>query len=261
MLIVLSPAKRLDFDSPPFTDKRSAPRFANEAARLVARMRKKSPREIAGLMKLSPKLAALNHERYRGWREDPEAPGARQAVLAFKGDVYRGLDVAAFTARDFNYAQNHLRILSGLYGVLCPLDVIQPYRLEMGTALATDRGEDLYDFWGSRITDALNETLAKQRPRVLVNLASKEYFSAVDTEALDGRVISPVFKDAARGGRGDKYRIVSFYAKYARGLMAAWLLRERVSRPQEMERFSEEGYRYSAAHSSEDSPAFIRDAR
>ncbi len=258
MIIVLSPAKTLDFESPLTTEKHTRPRFNKEAARLVDILRGKSDKEIAALMNLSPKLTRLNVQRYRDFSDRADATNARPALLAFKGDVYQGLEAQQFSARDLNYAQNHLRILSGLYGLLRPLDLMQPYRLEMGTALANDAGPDLYAFWGSRITRELNRDLADQRPKALVNLASNEYFGAVREDELDGRVVSPVFKDRSRNG---DYRVLSFFAKRARGMMAAWIIRERVDTLKGLRDFAEAGYRYSEAQSEPERPVFLRDER
>ncbi|WP_405229855.1 peroxide stress protein YaaA [Lentisalinibacter sediminis] len=255
MIIVLSPAKTLDFDSPLATDKHTKPRFQSEARKLVEILRGKSEKEIASLMNLSPKLTKLNVERYRDFSDRATAKNARPALLAFKGDVYQGLQAERFDARDLNYAQDHLRILSGLYGVLRPLDLMQPYRLEMGTSLANDAGKDLYAFWGDRITRALNEELDGQKPKALVNLASNEYFGAVNEEQLDGRIVTPVFKDRTKSG---DYRVLSFFAKRARGMMAAWIVRERVDTLKGLKDFPEEGYRYSEAQSEPDRPVFLR---
>jgi cytoplasmic iron level regulating protein YaaA (DUF328/UPF0246 family) len=255
MIIVLSPAKTLDFESPLATDKHTKPRFQSEARKLVEILRGKSEKEIASLMSLSPKLTKLNVQRYRDFSDRADAKNARPALLAFKGDVYQGLQAERFDARDLNYAQDHLRILSGLYGVLRPLDLMQPYRLEMGTSLANEAGKDLYAFWGDRITRALNEELAGQKPKALVNLASNEYFGAVNEALLDGRIVTPVFKDRAKNG---DYRVLSFFAKRARGMMAAWIIRERVDTLKGLKGFAEEGYRYSEAQSEPDRPVFLR---
>jgi len=256
MIIVLSPAKTLDFESPLPTDKHTKPRFQREARKLVEILRGKSETEISKLMSLSPKLTKLNVERYREFSGRPSTKNARPALLAFRGDVYQGLQADEFDARDLNYAQDHLRILSGLYGMLRPLDLMQPYRLEMGTSLANDAGRDLYAFWGDRITRALNEELANQKPKALINLASNEYFGAVNEGLLDGRIVTPVFKDRAKGG---DYRVLAFFAKRARGMMASWIIRERVDTLKGLTGFAEEGYRYSAEQSEPDRPVFLRD--
>lgn len=256
MIIVLSPAKTLDFDTPLPTDKHTKPRFQSDANKLVEILRGKSGKEISKLMNLSPKLTELNVERYREFSDRATAKNARPALLAFKGDVYQGLQAERFDARDLNYAQDHLRILSGLYGMLRPLDLMQPYRLEMGTSLANEAGRDLYAFWGDRVTRALNEELANQKPKALINLASNEYFGVVDEELLDGRIVTPVFKDRAKSG---DYRVLSFFAKRARGMMAAWIIRERIDTLKGLRGFAEEGYRYSEEQSENDRPVFLRD--
>ena len=255
MLIVLSPAKTLDFDSPVPIRNSTEPRFQVESTELVESIRKKSPAALGKLMRLSPKLAALNHQRFHDWRPDFSTPDARQAIFAFRGDVYLGLDVGRYTARDLNYAQRHLRILSGLHGLLRPLDCIRPYRLEMGTSLTVNRRKDLYAFWGYKITETLNDDLSGQKPAILVNLASNEYFSAVSPEKIDARIINPVFKDTSRGG----YRVLSFFAKRARGEMATWLVQNRIKRVKDIIHFNLSGYRYSGQHSSPGNPTFIRD--
>ena len=257
MLIVVSPAKALDYSSKLPTRKHSQPRMLDEASPLVEVMRQKSPDEIAALMGISAELAELNFERYTDW-EAPFSPAdARPALLAFAGDVYQGMDAAAtFTERDYTHAQKVLRILSGLYGVLRPLDLMQPYRLEMGSKLATDRGRDLYAYWGERITDTLNADLAASPgPAVVVNLASNEYFRSVDTGRLDGRLVTPSFLD----GRGDaEPKIISFFAKRARGAMAGWIIRNRVKSVRGLRDFDGLGYGYDAQRSGADQPVFVR---
>ncbi len=255
MLTVLSPAKTLDYESPLPTKKFSTPLMTAEIRELAGVMASKSPADLRNLMHISDELAQLNHERFQLFEEGFNRENSRPAVLAFKGDVYQGLDVAQFSERDFTHAQKHLRILSGLYGVLRPLDLMQPYRLEMGTSLKTDRAKDLYGYWGTRITDALNQDLNNYQTRVLVNLASKEYFGSVIPSQLDGRIVSPVFKDFNR----DQYRIISFFAKRARGVMAAWMIRERVKSVKALKSFTGMGYRFSPEHSTNDSPTFIRE--
>lgn len=255
MLILLSPAKTLDLDSPLPTQKRSEPRLLDQTAELVGVMRDKSASDIASLMGISDELAALNAQRYAEF-EEGTPDDARPAALAFAGDVYQGMDVGSFSERDFTEAQKTVRILSGLYGVLRPLDAIQPYRLEMGTKLQTDRGKDLYQWWDHRVTDLLREDLAESPGSdVVVNLASVEYFSVVDTERLGARVISPRFEDRDARGRP---RVVSFHAKKARGLMAAWLVRDRARTPSRITQFSAEGYEFDAERSTADVPVFLR---
>lgn len=256
MLTVLSPAKSLDFDSPPTTRKRSAPRLVGEAAQLIGIMREKSPADLAALMHISDDLARLNATRYAEFTAEHTPRNARPAVLAFDGDVYRGLAAGTFGERDFTEAQKTLRILSGLYGVLRPLDLIQPHRLEMGTRLATDRGRTLAEWWGGRITDLLRRDLeASPGADVLVNLASQEYFGVVDTQRLGVLVISPRFEDRGKDGEP---RVVSRYAKQARGAMAAWLIRHRVRSPGKLVDFTGDGYAYEEARSTRDQPVFLR---
>ncbi len=256
MIIVLSPAKTLDYESKLLTRKQSLPQMTDESQKLIEIMRTKSPADVSQLMSISPDLAALNVERYQDWQPEFTRENSRPAILAFQGDVYRGLDVSQFSERDFTHAQKHLRILSGLYGILRPLDLMQPYRLEMGTKLNTPRGTNLYEFWGERLTDALNKDLVDQKPRALINLASKEYISSIRLDAIEGKVITPTFKDFSRGD----YRVVAFFAKYARGLMASWLIRNRVSSVKAIRNFDGGGYRYSADHSTPSTPTFVRDA-
>jgi len=255
MLAVISPAKRLDFTSAATTAKHSLPVFLKESKQLIGVLKEKSPADIAKLMNLSADLADLNYERYGQWATPFSPDNAKQAALAFRGDVYLGLDSTTMTDRDWNWAQKHLRILSGLYGLLRPLDLIQAYRLEMGTRLETPRGEDLYQFWGKRLTQALNEALADQRRPVLVNLASHEYFDALDPTAIDGRIITPTFKDLKNG----RYKFLSFYAKKARGLMTRYIIDNRVSTLKGLKDFDVAGYYFSESQSRDDHWVFLRD--
>ncbi len=257
MLSVLSPAKSLDFDSRLPTRKHSQPRMLDRASELINVMRSKSVAEISSLMDISEELATLNAERYQDFSTPFSMKNARASVLAFAGDVYQGMAAAErFGERDFTEAQKTVRILSGLYGVLRPLDLMQPYRLEMGTKLRTERGTTLYDWWGDQITDQLRADLAQSPgPQVLINLASKEYFSAVKPEKLGTRVISPRFEDEEGTGR---YRVVSFSAKRARGEMATWLVLERARTIKAITDFDASGYRYDADASSPDEPVFRR---
>jgi hypothetical protein len=222
---------------------------------LIEQLQGFSPAQIAELMHLSDKLAGLNAARFGSWERPFNPSNAKQALMAFKGDVYTGLNAEDFSEADFDFAQSHLRMLSGLYGLLRPLDLMQPYRLEMGTKLANARGNNLYDFWGERISAWLNEALAAQGDEVLLNLASNEYFSAVKRKALNARIINTEFKDLKNG----QYKIISFYAKKARGLMARYVIKERLSDPQGLKDFNYQGYRYSAEHSKADSLVFLRD--
>ena len=255
MLMVISPAKTLDYDTPPVIEQSTQPRFVEHSVELIDVLREKSPQDIAKLMSLSDKLASLNVARYGSWERESTLQNAKQALLAFKGDVYTGLNAEDFSADDFAFAQQHLRMLSGLYGLLRPLDLMQPYRLEMGTKLANARGKDLYAFWGERISQWLNEDLAAQGDEVLLNLASQEYFGAVKPKALNARIIDTVFKDQKNG----QYKIISFYAKKARGLMARYVIKERLQDPEGLKDFNLDGYRFDAVSSSENQLVFLRD--
>jgi hypothetical protein len=255
MLMVISPAKTLDYQTPPATQRYTQPEHLDHAQDLIAQLRDFTPRQIAELMHLSDQLAGLNAVRFGSWTKTFTPENAKQALLAFKGDVYTGLNAEDFSEADFDFAQTHLRMLSGLYGVLRPLDLMQPYRLEMGTRLATPRGNNLYDFWGERISGWLNDALAAQGDEVLLNLASNEYFSAVKRKVLNARIIDTEFKDLKNG----QYKIISFYAKKARGLMARYVIKQRLSNPEGLKDFAEQGYRYSAEHSTTDKLVFLRD--
>ena len=255
MLMVISPAKTLDYETPPTTPLFTQPQHLEHAQELIAQLREMSPQQIGELMHLSDKLAALNVARYGSWERPFNPSNAKQALLAFKGDVYTGLAAEDFSEADFDFAQRHLRMLSGLYGVLRPLDLMQPYRLEMGTKLANARGKNLYEFWGDDISGWLNQALAEQGDEVLLNLASNEYFGAVKRKALNARVIDTEFKDLKNG----QYKIISFYAKKARGLMARYVIKERLRDPAGLKDFSYQGYRYSAEQSKPDSLVFLRD--
>jgi len=256
VLIVVSPAKSLDYESPLATAKFSEPEMLDHSQELVSVMADKSPDEISSMMSVSAKLGELNFQRYQDWERPFTTDNARPAVLAFNGDVYAGMDAGSFSERDFTHAQKTLRILSGLYGVLRPLDLMQPYRLEMGSKLATDRGTNLYQFWGSAITDNLNAAIAASPgAKVLVNLASQEYFGAVKPEEIDGTIISPNFLDAK--GDGD-YKVVSFFAKRARGAMSAWIIKNRVTAKASLTDFDGMGYRFDPERSTSDAPTFIR---
>jgi cytoplasmic iron level regulating protein YaaA (DUF328/UPF0246 family) len=254
MLIVLSPAKTLDYDTPATTEVHTRPDFIKDSAELIDVLRKLSPAKIGSLMKISDALAVLNAGRYASWSPKFTQKNAKQAIMAFNGDVYEGLDAPSLTARQLDYAQSHVRILSGLYGVLRPLDLMQPYRLEMGTKLANPRGKDLYGFWGEQVTEALNEVLASQKSKELVNLASEEYFKVVKPKALNAPVISPVFEDWKNG----KYKVISFYAKRARGLMARYAAVNNIKQAEKLKSFDWEGYAFDEKGSSEHSWLFRR---
>lgn len=258
MLMLLSPAKTLDFETPAITELASEPCFLSQAAELICELQTYSPDQISQLMGLSDKLAHLNVARYASWKKSRKlnvARSAKQCVFAFKGDVYTGLDAERFSKRDIQFAQKHLRILSGLYGLLCPLDVINPYRLEMGTRLKTAQGKDLYQFWGAQITEQLNRDLKTMKSETVVNLASNEYFKSVHKKQLNAEVITPVFKDEKSG----KFKVVSFYAKRARGMMAAYAIQSGVKEVQALKSFTQAGYWFNEEASSEREWVFCRE--
>jgi cytoplasmic iron level regulating protein YaaA (DUF328/UPF0246 family) len=257
MLVVVSPAKTLDFETPPVTALHSQPELTVHSAELIEVCRQLTPMDLSSLMKISDKLAGLNVARFSEWSPVFTPDSAKQAVFAFKGDVYTGLDAESFTAADMTFAQAHFRILSGLYGLLRPLDLIKAYRLEMGTKLANDRGANLYQFWGDIITDKVNQTLAEQGDGILVNLASNEYFKAVQKKRLQGQIITPVFKDCKAGN----YKIISFYAKKARGLMARYIIDNQLSEVSQLITFDSDGYYYCAAESTASELVFKREER
>ena len=254
MLIILSPAKTLDFETPAETKTATTPELIKQSAVLAGLLKEKTPKQIAALMGVSDKLALLNHERFQEWEAPMPRDAAKQAVLAFQGDVYQGLQAETLTENQLSYAQDHLRILSGLYGVLRPLDLMLPYRLEMGTQLKNEHGKDLYAFWGTMITDALQAQVSSTKTKYLLNLASNEYFKSVSAKTLDCEIISPAFKDYKNG----KYKIISFYAKKARGTMAAWAIRSKVKTPKKLTQFAEDGYCYDEESSTDSVPVFLR---
>ena len=255
MLLVISPAKTQDFTPPPPDVPATQPAFLRESARLVKLLRALSSEDLAGLMGISGALAALNAGRFAQWHTPFTLNNAKQAVLAFNGDVYAGLDAKALDPGDLAFAQEHLRILSGLYGCLRPLDLIQPYRLEMRIRLASSRGTDLYAFWGDRLTRAMNQALAAgDGAPILVNLASTEYIKALDPAALAGRMVTPVFEDFQGAG----YKVVGFYAKKARGLMVRFALRQRLLAPERLKDFQDGGYRFDPEVSTGDRWVFRR---
>jgi cytoplasmic iron level regulating protein YaaA (DUF328/UPF0246 family) len=254
MLFLLSPAKSLDYETPLGQQPHTAPLFVKQSKELITVLRTQSPQQIAELMSLSDKLSALNVARYQAWSAKATEKNARQAVLAFNGDVYEGLAAQTLGAKDLAWAQDHVCILSGLYGVLRPLDLMQPYRLEMGTRLANPGGKDLYQFWGTRISEYLNTRLRVDTSPVVVNLASQEYFKAVDTKALKARVVECVFEDYKDG----KYKIISFFAKRARGLMARYAVTHQLAQPEQLRAFDVEGYSWTAAASTPERLVFRR---
>ena len=254
---MVSPAKALDFESPLPTRKHSEPLMLERSRELVGIMAAKSPADLSDMMSISDDLAELNHERFQDWTTPFTTDNARPAVLAFDGDTYTGLDAkGSFGERDFTHAQKVLRILSGLHGVLRPLDLIQPYRLEMGSKLRHDDGDDLYSFWGDSVTRRLNDDLeASPGAKVLVNLASNEYSSVIVTERFDGRIVAPRFLDA----KGDaEPKVVSFFAKQARGAMAGWMVRERITTFKALTGFDGLGYRLDDDRSTPEQPVYVR---
>ena len=254
MLITLSPAKKLNPAPKSPSAELSLPRALDDSNLLNQRLRGFSEQELQTLMHISAKLAADNHQRFAQWHTPFTPENASPALLTFQGDVYVELDAASLGAEDLAFAQQHLRILSGLYGVLRPLDLMQPYRLEMGTRLENERGRNLYEFWGDRITDLLNQDLAAQGDEVLINLASTEYFKSVRTRRFNGRIITPTFKE----NRDGKWKIIGTIAKKLRGLMAGHIIRNRISDAEDLKKFVQRGYRYNAGLSSEDEWVFTR---
>ena len=257
MITLLSPAKTLDYESPLPVKDFSVPENLRQSKQLIKALRKKDPQDLSDLMGLSEKLANLNFERNMNW-EPPvkHSDDIRQAIFAFKGDVYTGLSAYSLKKSDINFLDKHVRILSGLYGILKPLDLMSPYRLEMGTKLETSEGKDLYEFWGQEITNSINESISTHKSKYILNLASVEYFSSVNKGLLNGEVISPVFKDYKNG----KYKIISFFAKKARGSMTRYLVENRIDSPKDISGFDYDGYKYSKSESTEYSPVFLRKA-
>jgi len=255
MLVVVSPAKTLEFDQPATTSAFSLPDLLDHSQQLIEVCRTLTPADIASLMKVSDKIAGLNAARFASWNRDFSLANAKQALFAFRGDVYTGLDADTLSPAELEYAQQHLRILSGLYGVLRPLDLMQAYRLEMGKPLANGRGKNLYDFWGNIITDKLNEQLAAQGDDILINLASNEYFKAVKPKRLEGTLVTPVFKDCKHG----QYKVISFFAKRARGMMARFIVQQKPQQIAQLYDFNCDGYYYCEAQSSEFEPVFLRE--
>ena len=254
MLIVISPAKTLDFETPPVTSEFSQADYLDQSTLLIKQLSQYSANDIASLMKLSDKLAELNLARNHAWQYPFTPANAKQSILAFKGDVYTGLDADSLDKQGFEFAQLHLRILSGLYGILKPLDLIQAYRLEMGTKIQNIRGKDLYQFWGSQIREAVEAEPAFTDGN-LINLASKEYFKVLETKKLKARIITPIFKDWKNG----QYKMISFYAKKARGLMSRYIIDHNIEEPEQIKSFDSAGYRYHAGMSKENDWVFIRE--
>lgn len=255
MLALISPAKTLDYESALPTDQHTLPRLLEHSQQLIDVSRKLSASEIASLMSVSEKIAQLNVARFREWQPEFNFSNARQAIFAFKGDVYTGLDAYDLTSQDLEFAQTHLRMLSGLYGLLRPLDLMMPYRLEMGTKLANARGHNLYEFWGDKITQLVNDDLEEANSDLLVNLASDEYYKSVKESKVKAKIIKPVFLDQKNG----KYKVISFYAKKARGLMARYIIQNQLNRVEDLKSFNIDGYYFDAVSSIQGELVFKRD--
>ena len=257
MLVTLSPSKGQDFEEPCLSKKHSKPADLKDSESLIKELRKLKSKKLQEMMAVSENIANLNVDRYKSFNTPFTTKNAKQAIFAFKGDVYGGLDLISFNEDDYAYAQDHLRILSGLYGCLRPMDLIQPYRLEMKTKLKNDRGENLYQFWDDRITKSLNKELKKQEEAVLVNLASNEYFKSVKKKEFAGQIITPVFKDQKNG----QYKIISFYAKKARGLMARYIIERKLTELSQLQAFAVDGYYFVESESTETELTFYRDEK
>ena len=254
MLIVISPAKTLDYETAPATKKHTTPDYLEDSQELINRARRFSALDIAEIMGVSMKIADLNQQRFSDWKTPFTQDNAKQAVLAFKGDVYTGLDAETMNAKDFQFAQKHLRILSGLYGLLRPLDLMQAYRLEMGRKIETDRGKNLYEFWGDEITEGLNKQLKKTKSQYLINLASMEYFKSVKTKKLNAEIITPAFKDYKNG----EYKMMGVYAKKARGLLSRYIIENQIENVEDIKEFAVDGYRYNKKLSEGNTWVFTR---
>lgn len=254
MLILVSPAKTLDFEQPPLTLSHTRPALLSHSQELIQICQRLTPLDIASLMKVSDNIAGLNAARFGQWTTDYHLPEAKQAIFAFRGDVYTGFDADTLSAEQLTRTQAQLRILSGLYGLLRPLDLILPYRLEMGTTLANLRGKNLYEFWGDILTEAVNAALVEQEGEFIINLASNEYFKAIKPKQLAGRLITPMFKDAKNG----QYKVISFFAKRARGMMARYIIDNQVNSLEDLKRFDVAGYYYCEAQSKPNEPVFLR---
>ena len=255
MLTVISPAKTLDYETAPVTQKATQPQFLENASSLVEDARTLSSNEIQALMGVSRKIADINHERFRNWETPFSLDNAKQSILAFKGDVYTGLDAETLSSEQLNFAQNHLRILSGLYGLLRPLDLMQPYRLEMGLKFANKQGKNLYEFWGKSITNAINKELENAGSPLLVNLASNEYFKSIQKEDVSAEIITPTFKDL----KNERYKIISIYAKKARGQMARYIIENQLEASSDLKYFNIDNYKFNEFESSPNEIVFTRD--
>ena len=255
MLILISPAKTLDFETPPPIADFTQPDFLKQSRQLITELRALSPQAIASLMSISDKLGVLNYDRFARWKTPFKPGNAKQAIYAFQGDVYTGMQAENFSAGEINFAQQHLRILSGLYGLLRPLDLIQAYRLEMGTGFANSGGKNLYEFWGDSITKAINKQLRQLGSPVLINLASQEYFGAVKPRLLKANIITPIFKDRKNGD----YKIISFFAKKARGMMSAYIIKHQITEPEAIKQFDTAGYAFNPTLSHQTDWVFTRE--
>lgn len=255
MIHIISPAKSLDFETEPKVAVSSIPQFENQSAQIMKKLRGFSKNKLKDLMGISDNLAELNYHRNQYWTISTESKEmAKQAIYAFSGDVYTGLDAYTLSLTDIEYAQNHLRILSGLYGLLKPMDLILPYRLEMGTSIGIAKSKSLYDFWNKLVTKELNESLKGHHEKALINLASNEYFKAIDTKKLEGHIIHPVFKDEKNG----KLKIISFFAKKARGLMSNYIIKNKISSVEDLKGFDYEGYHFDNKLSTDKELIFVR---
>jgi cytoplasmic iron level regulating protein YaaA (DUF328/UPF0246 family) len=254
MLIVISPAKSLDFKTKPTTQEYTLPEFLNESEKLVAKLQKMNAKKLSNLMNISADLGNLNYERYQSWHLPFTPENSKQAVLAFNGDVYTGLDAPTLSEENLNLAQQKLRILSGLYGVLKPLDLMQPYRLEMGAKFSAGRAKDLYAFWGNKITKNIQEAVNESGSKILVNLASNEYYKSIDSKKLDAEIVTPAFKDMKNG----EYKMISFFAKKARGLMTRFILEHNIENAGDLQAFGAEGYVFNPRLSKPGKPVFTR---
>ena len=255
MFIIISPAKTLDFELPVPNISTTSIRFPEAATTLVDQLRKLTTQDLSELMSISPQLSQLNHHRFQTWHYPFDTKQTRSALFAFKGDVYTGIDAASMKEKDIHYSQDRLRILSGLYGLLRPLDAILPYRLEMGTKFQNKRVKNLYEFWGTDLTHLLKQDMDEANQEVLVNLASNEYFKSIKKKVLGKHIVTPVFKDLKNG----QYKVISFYAKKARGLMTRFIIQNQLKNPDDLTAFSEDGYYFHPELSKKDQPVFVRD--
>ncbi len=254
MLAIVSPAKKLDFSELEDSITHTQADFLNRSAILVDQAKKLSKRELANLMKISDKLADLNYQRFRAYSTPFNLSNSKQAVLAFSGDTYMGLDAKSLTEDDLIYAQDHLRILSGLYGILRPLDLIQPYRLEMSSRLKNPKGSDLYDFWGYDLSEAIDKIVSSHKEEIVINLASNEYFKALRTDSMQSKIITPVFKEV----KGGVAKVLGLFAKRARGSMARYLIKHRIEKKEDLKEFSDGGYAFQPSISDDETWIFTR---